>query len=70
LGSSHDDVNKLMDLPAHILGKKHRVLLHDPISAFIMFGRKPEKFEAAILHILVDKLAENPELRKLLESLV
>jgi len=70
LGSSHDDVNKLMDLPAKLLGRRHRILLHDPFSALILFGSDSEKFKASILHILVDELAKNPEVKKVLESLI
>ena len=69
LGESHDDVNKLMDLPAKIMGKRHRLIFHDPLSAFILFGGNPEKFKAALLHILVDELSKDPKVKKILESL-
>jgi len=57
------------DLPAYILGKRHRMLLHDPLSALILFGDDPEKLSASLLHILVDLAAEDPKVKKLLESL-
>jgi len=69
LGSSHPDVDRIMDLPAYILGKKHRLLLHDPLSVFILFGDDPERLGAALLHILVDLAAKDPRVKKLLESL-
>jgi len=70
LGSSHDEVNKIMDLPARLVGKGHRAFLHDPLSAFILFGDDPEKFKAALLHILVDEVSKDPRVKKVLESLV
>jgi len=69
LGSSHPEVDRIMDLPAYILGKKHRLLLHDPFSAFILFGDDPERLGAALLHIFVDMAARDPKVKKLLESL-
>lgn len=32
-GNSHDEVHKAIDAPYMVLGRKHRVLFHDPFSA-------------------------------------
>ena len=69
LGKAHPDVDKIMDLPALILHKDHRRYFHDPLSVFILFGKNPEKFRAALLHILVDHIGSDPKVKKLLESI-
>lgn len=70
LKKAHDDVNKAMDWPYRFLGKKHRILFHDPLSIIALFGNDQVKLEAAALHLLVDKTCENPMMEKLLELLV
>jgi len=55
-GKEHDDVHKIMDGLASLLGTEHRKYPpHDPLSV-LLFTRDPEKALAATLHILVDDL--------------
>jgi len=70
LGKAHDSVNKVMDWPYKILGKRHRIVFHDPLSIVALFGNDKAKLEAAALHLLVDKACENPSVEKLLQLLV
>jgi len=69
LKKSHDDVHRIMDAPARILGKKHRLFLHDPISCFLLFNDNPEKINAALLHVLVDELSKDRATKILMEML-
>jgi len=69
LGKAHDSVNKTMDAPYRILGRKHRILYHDVPSIIALFGHDQAKLEAAALHLLVDRACENPNVEKMLELL-
>jgi hypothetical protein len=58
LGRKFSQVHKLIDLPARSMGKKHRTLFHDPLSA-IAIGYAVGGLEgamSALLHIAVDSL--------------
>ena len=70
LGHAHDDVNKIMDAPYKRLGKRHRILFHDPLSVLALFPNDSERQSAALLHIAVDKACVNPFVEKLLEALL
>ena len=59
-----------MDWPYKVLGKKHRILFHDPLSVLAMFPNDPERQSAALLHIALDKACENSKVEKILELLV
>lgn len=69
LGNAHNDVNKIMDAPYKMLGKKHRILFHDPLSVLALFPNDRERQSAALLHIAVDKACENRFVEKMLEAL-
>lgn len=63
-----------MDAPVVYLGKSHRVLFHDYVSAYAIakdsYPDDPNAVLAAFYHILLDQLcSENPEYKKYLESL-
>jgi hypothetical protein len=44
-----------MDEPYRWLGKKHRVLRHDPITLMIRYYDDPERLASGLLHIIADK---------------
>ena len=60
-GTDDMTVDQIMDRPVRVLGKKHRVLFHDPLSVLLMFQTPQQRAEAA-LHILVDHAFSNPRL--------
>ena len=71
LGKSFDKVHRVIDAPYGLLGKKHRVLLHDPISA-AMIGSTASRDRyaafAALTHVAVDVMcSRNRTLREILE---
>jgi len=50
-------VHKILDLPSKWLGEKHRILLHDPLTAMLI-GFLVDRYEgamSALLHIALDK---------------
>jgi hypothetical protein len=58
LGRKFSQVHKLIDLPVRSMGKKHRALFHDPLSA-IAIGYAVGGLGgamSALLHIAVDSL--------------
>jgi len=58
LGRKFSQVHRLIDLPARSVGKKHRALFHDPLSA-IAIGYAVGGLDgamSALLHIAVDSL--------------
>lgn len=68
-GSEDMSVDKIMDGPVMLLGKKHREYFHDAKTVVALFGNDPVKMRDAALHILVDQaFTENPKSRKLLET--
>ena len=58
LGKEHEDVNKLLDFPYAFLGPKHRVVLHDKKTPFIVLALTGdiEKALAAYIHIKTDEI--------------
>jgi hypothetical protein len=58
LGRKFTQVHRLIDLPARNMGRKHRALFHDPLSA-IAIGYAVGGLDgamSALLHIAVDNL--------------
>lgn len=61
-GNSHREVNRLLDLPALFLGRRHRILFHDPFTAPALgalaawcAGKSPTSGAlAGWLHIILD----------------
>jgi len=73
LGKEYDFVHKLMDLPALVLGEKHRVLFHDPATALLIaVATGDAKAGAAcLLHQITDKIFTEAKKRGLdLEQLI
>ena len=57
--------HKFIDYPVKYLGRRHRILFHDPLSAFLI-GLVADGYKGAIagiLHILTDKYI-NTKFRK------
>lgn len=73
LGKSYDEVNSAIDGPYKFLGKSHRVLFHDPISAVVVGFTNSKGFNgslAGLLHVGVDWLcSQNKDIKKVLEVL-
>jgi len=69
LGKPHNDVNKVIDGPFKLLGKRHRALFHDPLSVLALFGDDPEKLKAGLLHLVVDRACRNRTVEKILVAL-
>ena len=73
-GKSYWRVHREMEKPYIVLGRKHRVLFHDPCSA-LAIARKwypgdPDAKLAALFHIYIDNAcSENPALKAQLELL-
>jgi len=63
LGRPYSNVHRWMDEPYKWLGKKHRILRHDPISLFLKYGAGPE-FLSGLLHIAVDMTWKEKNLKK------
>jgi len=67
LGRSYDSVHRAIDQPYKYLGKRHRILFHDPLTATLASGGKPAP---ATLHILLDNIcSKDRRLGELLELL-
>jgi len=72
LGKSYWKIHREMDKPIKFLGRRHRLLFHDPVSAMAIASRlypgDPRARRAALLHITFDDIcSRDPEFRKLLE---
>jgi len=71
LGNSFDKVHRVIDLPYGFLGKKHRILLHDPISAVLIASTTSTDeyaFFAGLAYVAVDVIcSRNRTLREPLE---
>jgi hypothetical protein len=70
---SCERTHKLIDYPARFLGKKHRILLHDPISAlivgFLSDGLKGSI--SALSHIALDETySKNKLFKQLIDYLL
>jgi len=57
LGREYPDVHRDLDEPAKWLGKRHRILRHDPLYVFLRYHNNPKKMISGLLHIITD-LAE------------
>lgn len=63
-----------MDKPFKLLGRSHRILFHDPVTAYVIASRlypgDPNAVLAAQYHILCDNAcSSSPKLKKSLETL-
>jgi hypothetical protein len=72
-GKSYSKIHRKMDEPFLFLGRKHRVLFHDPFSAFVIaktyYPDDPNALAAANLHILMDETCtRDPGLKLMLEG--
>lgn len=64
-GKSFDSIHQILDAPVKILGRRHRILFHDPVEAALIGYRLggTEAAEAALLHVIVDRVfSENKKL--------
>ena len=73
LGESCRKTNKAIDYPVKILGKNHRILFHDPLSAlaigFILDGYSGAF--SALLHLAADEyFSKNKNVGRLIEYLL
>jgi len=57
-GYECEKTHAVIDLPAKYFGKSHRILFHDPVSAFVIgyVCNGPEGAVSAIAHIVTDYL--------------
>lgn len=72
-GRSYRKIHREMDRPFRRLGRRHRIMLHDPVSAIRIAQRlypgDPVAVRAALLHITIDKIcSRDPEFKKTLEA--
>jgi hypothetical protein len=73
-GKSYSKIHRKMDDPCIFLGRRHRVLFHDPAAAVVIaqecYPGDPDAVEAAYLHILTDEFCTgDPYYKKDLEIL-
>lgn len=72
-GSSYDKINAAIDEPFKYLGRKHRILYHNPLEAGIIGLTKTSDingFMAGFLHVYVDQTcSDNKSLKATLEIL-
>ena len=64
LGREFRDVHVWMDEPYRWLGRKHRVLRHDPITLMIKYYDDPERLTSGLLHIIADRVGSKVKRRK------
>ena len=73
VGYSCKRTHKLLDYPVRFLGKKHRKLFHDPISALVI-GFLSDGLNgslSALSHIILDEAySKNKILKKLIDYLL
>ncbi|MEM5766425.1 MAG: hypothetical protein QW423_02220 [Candidatus Aenigmatarchaeota archaeon] len=72
-GKSCEKTNRTIDYPVKILGKKHRILFHDPISAFLigLVCDGKEGAVSALIHIATDNYCSKyPKIKKVLDYLL
>jgi hypothetical protein len=74
-GKSYDEVHKTLDAPVKYLGRRHRVLYHDPAEAALIGYRIAglEGAMAALMHVTVDRACSRDKnllstIRKLKQS--
>jgi heterodisulfide reductase subunit C len=73
-GKSYRKIHENMDSAVVVLGRKHRILFHDPLWACAIaqecYPNYPNAVHAANLHILADQLcSSDPGLKRMLENL-
>lgn len=73
-GRSYSKIHRKMDEPFKYFGRSHRVLFHDPASAYTIaescYPGDPNAILAALLHIQCDELCSaDPEYRRYLENM-
>lgn len=61
-GKAHD-VHRIMDAAHAVLGKRHRIIAHDPITIGLFFLKNKKKGIAALSHVMLDR---NKKLQKLM----
>jgi len=64
LGREFKDVHRDLDEPAKWLGKRHRILRHDPIYVFLRFAPDWERVASGLLHIAADMAERRLRYRK------
>lgn len=71
VGLECERTHRLIDSYSAILGKKHRDFFHDPISAMIVadISEGHQCRRAALNHLTVDKLYNNPETKLIMEMI-
>ncbi|MEM5835590.1 MAG: hypothetical protein QW040_01205 [Candidatus Aenigmatarchaeota archaeon] len=73
INNSCEKTNRAIDYPVKILGKKHRILFHDPISALIVgfVCDGVEGVASALLHLATDYYCSKyPIIKKALSYLL
>jgi len=75
LGKSYPKIHKEMDRPFKRLGRRHRSMFHDSVSAIAIAQRlypgDPVAVRAALHHIYFDNIcSNNPEFKETLEIVV
>ena len=70
LGKEYPEVDRALDLPYVILGKRHRLAFHDPVSAWIVGSlvAGEEGGYAALIHIWLDQICKDKNFEKLLKE--
>jgi hypothetical protein len=73
LGTPCNRTNKAIDYPVRFLGKGHRILFHDPLTAATV-GYVADGYDGAlagILHLTIDKICSKyPFIKKILEYIL
>lgn len=54
LGREYPEVHRWMDKPYTVLGRRHRILRHDPLSILYLALINPRYGASALLHVLAD----------------
>jgi len=72
-GRSYKKIHKEMDKPFRKLGRRHRIMFHDPVSAIRIAQRHYPgdlvAIRAALFHITIDEICtRDPEFKKTLEA--
>ena len=72
-GRSYPKIHREMDKPFKRLGKRHRILFHDPVTAGMIaqkcYPNNPKAWRAAQFHIIIDnRCTVNPRFKDLLEA--
>lgn len=70
-GTRCEATHRLIDSWSSILGSKHRIYFHDPVSAILVADRAdgPQCRAAAVNHLYVDQAYEDPSTKIMLEMI-